>query len=258
MGFSQSSILKVNPPITTRGETHYSWTSSSPPGQWYQLYRNRVLSWYGQATYADLPAGRDDARIDIGTVAANERATDFSADLAEAPKNRALLTWVGGSFLDPLGQGDVAGFKVFGSSAPAGYGTGGYGTGGYGTGSATISYASPLATIPAYTGPASTDGYGMGGYGAGGYGASGGSYSWESDALWSGLWSFAVAAFDHEGDLGTITTADITIAVPPRPPGWRQAPPRLTYQIQGYGGGGYGSGGYGMPVVDLTWLASPG
>jgi len=244
VGFSQTAVVSVNRPITSKGETHYSWTSSAPAGTWFQLYLNGVLAWYGQKRWADLPAATTDVHVDIGTVDAGEQYTDFSDALPDAPQRRARIIWTGGSFLDPAGEGDVAGFKVFGSSAPAGYGTGGYGQGGYGTGIPTVDTANPLATIPAYTG-SRTDGYGMGGYGSGGYGSSAGSYSWESDALWSGTWTLVVQAFDSAGNLGASQEATVIIAVPPRPPGWRRPRPRLTYQLQG-------------AAATLSWLPSPG
>jgi hypothetical protein len=241
MPFSQATIVQVNPPTTSRGETLISWVSTSPAGTWFQFYVNRKLSRATKQQYVTLPSPGD-AHYDIGTVADGEQYTDFSASLPTPIANRVELTWEGGSFLDPSGNGDVAGFRVFGPSGPG----------------VSPDLTTPLATIPAYTGPGTTDGYGMGGYGAGGYGAAAGNYSWESDALWSGDWTFAVAAFDREGDLGTVVTATITLNVPPREPGWKRPAPRLTYIVEGYRATGYGSGGYGESCVLLDWLPSPG
>jgi hypothetical protein len=257
MPFSQSTITSVNPPVSYRGEIHLSWTSTSPVGTWFQVYADGRLVWAGKRQSITLP-GSVGTHFDIGTVATGEQYTSFTALLSTAPRNRVMLAWEGGAFLDPSGDGDVASFKVFGSTSPAGYGTGCYGQGGYGTGNATVVMTTALATIPVSSGPGNTSGYGMGGYGAGGYGQASGSYSWESDPLWSGTWTFAVAAVDREGDLGVVTLASIALAVPPREPGWDQAEPRLSYQLDGYGAGGYGGGGYGQSQISLSWLPSPG
>lgn len=228
--FSQSTIVRVNPPSLRSDGLHLSWASTSPAGTWFQVYLNGALAWYGQRQYAVVPAPKGDVHIDVGTVGTGEQQTNFAGSLPAAPANRALLTWEGGAFLDPSGLGDVASFRVFGEPSPG----------------AGVDYAAPLATIPLYTGPGTSDGYGQGGYGAGGYGSAASYYSWESDPLWSGTWTFSVAAVDREGDLGAVATKSITLAVPPREPGWRQAEPRMTYAI--------GAG----PVAVLNWLPSPG
>ncbi len=244
--FDQSQIISVNPPIQRQGELFLSWTSSAPAGTWYQVYLNRLLMWSGQRTSAFIPAPSSTSRIDIGTVAdSSEARINFSASLPTTIQNRADIAWEGGDFLDPSGLGDIAGFYVWTSTSPAGYGTGGYGAGGYGTGAATIDFSGPIANIPAYTNGITTDGYGMGGYGAGGYGFAGATYSWTSEGLAGGLWSFAVAAYNLEGAIGDISTINLAIIGPPAPPAAFQSGSRLHYSLIGYGVGGYGGQGCG-------------
>jgi hypothetical protein len=254
--FDQSQIISVNPPIQRQGTLFLRWISAAPAGTWFQVYVNRMLMWSGQRTSAEVPAPSSTSRIDIGTVGDGEARTNFSASLPTSLQNRAELTWEGGSFLDPSGLGDIAGFYVWMSPSP----------------STAVDFSQTVANVPAYTNGITTDGYGMGGYGAGGYGFAGANYSWTSDGLAGGIWSFAVAAYNLEGAIGDIVTVDLTILGPPAPPASFQGGSRLHYVLhgygvdgyggQGYGADGYGAGpygggvGYGQSKAVLTWNAS--
>jgi hypothetical protein len=141
-------------------------------------------------------------RIDIGAVEPHEATTDFSASLPGAANLRARLSWLGGSYLDPSGKDDVAGFKVFGEPSPG----------------AGIDYSQPLATIPAYPAGILCDGFGLGGFGQGGFGRAASTCGWTSPALGSGVWSFAVVSFDAAGNLGVPSLSSVPIVAPPRPP----------------------------------------
>ena len=65
-----------------------------------------------------MPSSR--VRIDIGAVGPGEETTDFSAVLPAAASDRAQLSWLGGSYLDPTGNDDVSGFRVYGEVVPGG------------------------------------------------------------------------------------------------------------------------------------------
>jgi hypothetical protein len=229
--FDQSTITEVFPPVVQGGQLWISWTSSSPSGTWFQVYLDRVLAWWGTATHVALTLPGGPIRVDIGTVLPGEQQTDFSALLPVAPYDRAVLSWLGGTYEDPTGNDDIAGFRVYGEPSPG----------------AGINYTTPLADVTAYINRLITDGYGQGGYGQGGYGRSAGSYSWESDPLANGLWAFAVAPYDHAGNVGTGSLAYALIQCPPAPPARNAAGVRLTYTYS--------------PIsqkISLAWLASPG
>jgi hypothetical protein len=147
-----------------------------------------------------MPSTR--ARIDIGAVGPDEGTTDFSASLPDAPKLRAHLSWLGGSYLDPSGNDDLAGFWIYGEPSPG----------------AGIDYTQFLAEIRAYPGGILTDGFGLAGFGQGGYGRAASLYTWTSPALQSGLWAFAVVSFDAAGNPGVPSITSVQINAPPRPP----------------------------------------
>lgn len=253
MPFSQATITSVAPPQTRGTQIYLSWASSSPVDTWFQVYVNQQLAWRGRRLSCWIPTPRGPARIDIGTVAAGEEETSFAASLPASPNRRVKLTWQSGSY-----QGlDLAGFYVYGSTSPGG----------------PISYTTPLATITAYPGGFVIDGFGLGGFGSGGFGQAPGTYTWTSQPLAAGSWSFAVVPFDTAGNKGIPQTTTLTVAAPPLAPG---APtPHLTYQLQGFGFGGFGGGagfgdgnfgqssfgdgavGFGESAVVLTWNPSP-
>jgi hypothetical protein len=228
--FDQSSITEVKPPVWDGSALLLEWVSSAPEGTMFQVYVDRVLAWHGTSRWVSLPMPETRGRIDIGAVGPDEATTDFSAGLPAAADLRARLSWLGGSYLDPSGDDDVAGFHVFGETSPGG----------------GIDYATPLATIAAYPGGIVADGFGLGGFGRGGFGRAASSYGWTSAALRSGVWSFAVASFDAAGNLGAATVSSVAIVAPPRPPAPFEDGSRLRASYD--------------PVtrkVTLTWLPSP-
>lgn len=232
MAFDQSTITEAS--ATWDGpQVHASWTSTAPAGTWFQVYVGRKLAGWTKARSLTVPAPTHKSRIDVGAVLPSERAVDLSATLPASPSDRVTLSWQGGTF-----QGDgIAGFRVYGGG---GFGSGGFGSGGFGTGS------TPLATISAYTPGVYTDGFGFGGFGDGGFGAAAGSYSWTSDALANGDWTFAVVPFDSAGNEGAPVTATATIAAPPEPPAADATGRRLTYSYN-----------QATHIATLAWLASP-
>ena len=178
-------------------------------------------------------------RVDIGTVLPGEEQTDFSGSLPSAPARRAELSWLGGTFEGA----DIAGFRVFGSDAARGYGVGGFGTGFFGD----VDLGVVLADITAYPSGIYTDGFGFGGFGLGGFGESASTYTWTSEPLTSGAWSYAVIPYDSAGNLGTAAVTGVTIVCPPLPPALNPDNLRLHYTYDA-----------GDQEVTLAWLASPG
>jgi hypothetical protein len=200
--FDQSTITEVRPPVWDGSALQLEWTSSAPEGTVFQVYAGRVLAWHGTSRWVALPMPESRVRIDVGTVGPGEDAVDFSAVLPPAPGDRAQLSWVGGSYLDPTGNDDVAGFSVYGATAPGG----------------AIDYTKVLAEIPAYPGGLVTDGYGLGGYGQGGFGRAASAYRWTSPSLRAGTWPFAIVSHDAAGNPGVPAVTSVSIASPPRPP----------------------------------------
>jgi len=228
MAFSQATITD-QAVARHDAEVRISWTSSSAEGTMFQVYLNRSLAWHGTARSASLPMPTSDDKavwVDIGTVGSAEGFTDFSSSLPAIPGggNKALLTWVGGTYLDD----DIAGFKVYQSSVAGG----------------AVSYTTAVADVPAYIQGQITDGFGMGGWGLGGWGLGSASYSWLSGPLTGGVWTFGIKPYDTAGNLGTTQEVPVTISAPPNPPAANSAGQRLTYTV---------SGGN----LTLHWLASP-
>ena len=114
MPFDQSTITEVKPPVWDGSALHLEWTSTAPAGTVFQVYVARALTWHGTARWVAIPMPSSQVRIDIGAVGPGEETTDFSAVLPGAPGDRAHLSWLGGSYLDPSGNDDVAGFTVYG------------------------------------------------------------------------------------------------------------------------------------------------
>jgi hypothetical protein len=240
VGFSQATITSVNPPVYTGFQVALSWTSSSPAGTWFQVYIEEALSWWGQTTAARIAMpSAGPVRVDIGTVLPGEEQTDFSGSLPAAPADRAKLSWLGGTFEGA----DIAGFRVFGSDAAGGYGVGPFGSGPFGE----IDLGIVLADITAYPGGIYTDGFGFGGFGYGGFGASASTYTWTSEPLTNGGWSYAVIPYDSAGNLGTAAVTGVTITAPPLPPALFGDTLRLHYT--------YNATNH---EATLNWLASPG
>ena len=167
MAFSQSAISNVNVQVDGT-ELFVSWTSSAPPDTTYQVYVDHRLSWFGMAQQCHVPipsnaAGRN-VWVEVGTVDPGDASVDFSSSLTGpgGPGDRALLSWLGGTYLDPTGNDDVQGFFVFQSSAA----------------NAPINYTAPVDSMLAYPGGWISDGFGQGGFGQGGFGRGDSSYRW--------------------------------------------------------------------------------
>lgn len=217
--FDQSAITSVSPPLYRGTQVWIAWTSSAPAGTTYQVYLDHVLSYSGRQLACWLPAPVESpVRVDIGTVGIGEETTNFAAELPPAPGRHVTLTWTGGTFESPT----LAGFYVYASPSPG----------------APVSYTKPLATITAFPG---------------GVPVASGTFSWTSDPLISGVWSFAVVPFDTAGNSGTPATLAQTIAVPPLevPPFSDQT--RLHYTLNGTG-----LAPASLPTATLTWNPTPG
>jgi hypothetical protein len=228
MAFSQTTITDARA-ARDGVDLLIVWSSTAPAGTLFQVYVSGMLAWHGTARSCVLPAppAGEPTRIDVGTVAATEGLTDFSADLP-APAgggNRVLLEWIGGLYLGA----DLAGYRIYSGTSPGG----------------AVSYAAPVATVAAYTQGIVSEGYGDGGYGDGGYGDGSSGYSWTSGPLAGGTWNFAVRPFDEIGNEGAASTYSAVIAAPPPPPAANAAGKRLTYTYNGT-----------THSATLAWLAS--
>ncbi len=197
MAFDQTTITEVYPPRPSGSGIRLSWASSSAEGTIFQVYVNLALAWSGPARDVTIQARIGD-RIDIGTVGAGEGSDDFSSSLTSGPDTRANLTWLGGLYLDA----DLAGFRVYGETTAGG----------------GVNYTTPLTDIQAYPEGFISDGFGMGGFGQGGFGTAAASFSWTSEPLTSGTWTFAVIPYDTTGNEGTPMTDTVSITAPPGPP----------------------------------------
>ena len=227
MGFTQQYILGVNPPVQYGAQLFLSWVADQPVGTYFQVYTNAQLSWWGQSTSCEIATPSTLVRIDVGTVGPGEEATSFASELPPLPDRTVTLNWLGGTFEST----SISGFYVYGAATPGG----------------SINYTTPLATIAAYTNGIVTDGFGDGGFGLGGFGEAAGSYSWTSDDLVNGVWTFAVAPFDSAGNIGPATLATTTIACPPQEPAAYAGGSRLHYTYNA-----------STHEITLTWLGSPG
>lgn len=258
MPFSQTTITSVSPPVYAGFQVFLSWTCSSPAtgygsggyGKggygigggplWFQVYLNGSLAWWGQTTIATLILGSaGPIRVDIGTVLPGEEQLDFSADLATAPARRANLSWLGGTFTSSA----IAGYRVYGSDQAGGYGIIGFGDGPFGE----IDLSTVLADITAYPSGILTDGFGLGGFGYGGFGQVAGTYTWTSNPLTNGTWSYAIVPYDAAGNLGTVSLTSVAIDCPPLPPALFSDNTRLHYTYNAT-----------SHETTLTWNASPG
>jgi hypothetical protein len=223
MAFDTSAITSVSHQYQG-GHLILSWTTSADPGVFFQIYAGSDLVAVTQALTAALtpPRGTGLTEIRIGAVGPGEQMTDFSSSFTPA-SNRATLSWLGGAY-----QGDNLGcFRIYGAPSPG----------------APVSYAKPLATIVAYEQGDDSEGYGKGAYGSGGYGDAN-TFTWTSQPLKPGTWSFAIVSVSRSGNEGTPMVAPVTIVGPPMPPARNTAGKRLTY-------------GYAESKITLTWLASP-
>jgi hypothetical protein len=237
MPFSQASVSGIQV-VADGPELFVSWSSTAAAGTFYQVYVDKRLAWSGRSTRCHVPRpvvpSGWNLWVDVGTVDPDEATTDFSSTLlAETGlSTRASLSWLGGTYLDPTGNDDVRGFRIYGSDAPGG----------------PVDYTTLLVTIHAYPGGWISDGFGLGGFGQGGFGRAATSYSWESGPLASGAWTFAVVPYDLAGNSrepGQLAT--VTIAQAPLPPAAAADGTLLSYTYVGPS----------ARTATLTWLPSP-
>jgi len=238
MAFSQSAVSDVK--VRADGaDLFITWASTAPQGAFFQVYVNARLSWSGTARACHSPTppvgAGGNVWVDVGTVAADEVRTDFSAGLASLAAGGGVtrLSWLGGTYLDPTGGDDLRGFHVYRSAAPGG----------------PVDLAAPVDAVPAYPGGWVCDGFGLGGFGLGGFGRAATLYRWTSPGLAGGVWQFAVVPFDKAGDdRGPGQTLGVTVAAAPGPPAaLTPGGARLSYAYSG-------------PAdrrVTLSWLPSP-
>lgn len=237
MPFTQTSVRDVRV-VRDGAELYIAWDSAAPWGTVFQVYADRRLVWFGKARSCHVPVPANacsrNVWIEVGSVDAGEANADFSTSLSGpgGSGDRALLSWLGGSYLDPTGNDDVAGYRIYRSPAPG----------------APADMTTVIDTISAYPGGAVLDGFGVGGFGQGGFGRAASSYQWRSDPLGSGTWTFALVPFDFAGNAqGVPQTATVTIRTAPRPPAPDATGRRLNYSYAGPA----------TRVATLSWLASP-
>ena len=149
-----------------------------------------------------------------------DRYVDLSKSLPQLPSlsRRIRLSWNGGTYLDTTGDDDISGFLISGTlridSKPE--------------------TTQIVAKIAAYPGNWIADGYGLGQFGGGGFGRSATTYTWTSDPLCGGSWTFAVASEDKEGNAGPVVlSVTQSIESPPLPPSGSSMGSALSYQYVG-------------------------
>jgi hypothetical protein len=237
MAFSQSGISGLD--VRADGpELFIGWESPAPTGTVFQVYVDHRLSWCGTSRQCHVPipagaAGRN-VWVDVGTVAPGEARNDFSANLASSASGGGIVrfSWLGGTYLDPSGQGDVGGFRIYRGPSPG----------------APVDMSAPVDEVPAYPGGWVSDGFGLGGFGLGGFGFAATPYVWSTTGLASGSWQFAVVVFDTAGNNRRPgQTVVVTSQAAPLPPAASSAGARLTYTYSGPA----------TRLVTLAWLASP-
>jgi hypothetical protein len=237
MAFSQSGISGVI--VQSDGpELLIDWVSPSPEGTIFQVYVERRLSWFGTSRRCHVPipaggAGRN-IWVEVATVGAGEAHSDYSSSLSGPGHggSQTLLSWLGGTYLDPSGLDDIRGFRIYRSASPG----------------EMVDWTRPIDEVPAYPGGWVSDGFGLGGFGLGGFGRSANSYNWTSAALPGGVWQFAVVPYDKAGNnRGTGQTVVVAVNSAPRPPAPAADGKRLSYSYSGPA----------TRQVTLNWLASP-
>ena len=237
MAFSQSGILDVRV-VADGPDLFVTWVSSVPRGTIFQVYVDRRLAWYGASNrcYVPIPTG-DLGRnvwVEIGTVDLDEPTVDYSSSLV-APggrSERALLTWAGGTYLDPTGQDDIRGFQIYQSPSPG----------------SLVDLTKSIDFVAAYPGGWINDGFGKGGFGFGGFGRASTLYNWQSGPLASGVWQFAVLPVVKAGNVcGAGPSTTVTINAAPLPPAMNASHARLASTYAGPSN----------PQLTLNWLPSP-
>jgi hypothetical protein len=237
MAFSQSGIIDVRV-VADGSDLFVSWTANVAAGSIYQVYVDRRLAWYGssQRCHVPFPAGGLGRNIwvEVGVVDASEPTADHSSSLI-APggrSERVLLSWSGGTYLDPTGQDDIQAFSIYQSPAAG----------------APVDLSTAVDVVAAYPGGWINDGFGKGGFGNAGFGRASTLYNWQSGPLVSGVWQFAVLACDKAGNVqGPRQSTTVTINAAPRSPAMNANGTRLTSNYAGHSN----------PQLTLNWLPSP-
>lgn len=206
MSFHPDAVFAVT---ATRddGDLLLSWQSTGAGP--FQAYVGGELAWSGTATHCTVPWPADQETIEIGAVDPGEEDVDYSAELEDPPRDRALLRWQGGRYLSVT----LVGFRVYSGPGP----------------SQPVDYATAVAEVTAAPQGLVRDGYGRGGYGRGGYGRSASWYSWTSGRLSSGLWTFGVRPVDGAGNEGPLREVSLLLNSPPRAPAANSRGVRLRY-----------------------------
>ena len=237
MAFSQGGIADVRV-VADGPDLFVVWAANVPTGTIFQVYVDRRLAWYGASLrcHVPLPAGGPGRNVwvEIGTVDPDEPTADYSSSLM-APggrSERALLSWSGGTYLDPTGRDDIQGFQIFQGDTPG----------------ATVNLSTAVDSVAAYPGGWINDGFGKGGFGGAGFGRAATLYNWQSGPLTSGIWQFAVLPFDKAGNVrGPGLSTSVTINAAPMPPAQN---PGLARLVSTYPGPS-------KPQLTLNWQASP-
>ncbi|GAC1463668.1 MAG: hypothetical protein NVSMB9_01390 [Isosphaeraceae bacterium] len=237
MALTQTSISSVS--VRLDGpELLISWDSRDPKETAYQVYVDHRLSWFGTSRHCHVPIPSSTKNrniwVDVLAVSAHEIRNDFSSGLASQEQGwtRIRLSWLGGTYLDSSGLGDIRGFRVYRGTTSGG----------------PVDLSTPVGEVPAYPGGWISDGFGLGGFGLGGFGRSASSYTWDSESLQSGTWQYTVVPFDKAGNnRGTGWTTSMTVKAAPRPPALSSDGTRLSYFYSGPA----------ARQVTLNWLASP-
>jgi len=237
MAFSQDGIDAVTV-VSDGPELLIRWNSAFPDPTFFQVYVDHRLSWSGSSRSCRVPLPFDavgrNVWVDVGIVPSGEAYLDYSSSLP-GPTQRGdsvSLSWMGGTYLDQTGLGNLLGFRIYRSKSPGG----------------TIDRSLPVDTVTAYPGGRIVDGFGFGGFGTGGFGRAATTYVWTSPSLPSGTWQFAVVPYDRAGfDRGNGSSFTVNVTSAPRPPAADSAGSRLSYSYSGPA----------TRLVTLQWLSSP-
>lgn len=173
------------------------WTSTATPGAVFQVYVDRVLTWYGDTTTCLISHPSGQVSVDVGAVGAGEAGRDFSGSLPAVPGGgrRVRVEWEGSAALSPT----LLGFHVYIGATP-------------GTDPDLDSEPDVVPFDPA------ADGFGLGGFGGGWFGFGGGVFTWTSPPRASGAWVVWVYPYDETGDVGAAVEFTVTVVAPPEPP----------------------------------------
>ena len=208
MAFDQTWITNLAA-MPAGPDIFVTWQSTAPPGSWFQVYLNGTLAWSGQANrcclHRPLVVSGESVWVEVGSVAPSEIHRSFRDSLKSLPLGgHVQLTWEGGTYLDPRGQDELAGFRITRSRIPG----------------TPCDPSNVVGTVAAYPGGWITDGFGQGGFGRGRFGRAATAYSWTSPSLASGTWEFAVIPFDSQGNsISAPRTVSVITRAAPSPAG---------------------------------------